>query len=288
MAGLTGPTPLLSACVVNTQTTFDQNAYSSTLTPQSLMIPYSPPSSTATNTPMDYGLLQNLTGPKTTNDSNAYMKFAQLNDVNQRNSWLSARYTTLVNANVIPQPPSLTAVNTNTNVINNLNRPPHSSEPLATYTTNLSKFVETLSKEYCYYQNNYMYALNNFLTAYSTSSITGGTTGNLTQFRDTALELNAKVNTLIAFINYLSNERISQLNGLKLQLDTQNNRIARSTSDLNVQATILSNNNSNNVLYKQMVDYTAEKNRANQNLLAVYFTLNVVAIAGLFVIARIL
>jgi hypothetical protein len=216
------------------------------------------------------------------------MRFAQLNDPTQRNAWLNTRYTILVNANIIPKSPSLANVNTNNNVRNNLNTPPSNSEPLAKYSTDLAKFLEIISNEYCYYQNNYMYALNNFLNAFSTSSVSGGTTGNLNQFRDTALELNAKVNTLIAFINFLSNNRLSELNLLKSQLDTQNNGISESTRNLNVQANILSNNNNNNILYKQMVDYTAEKNRANQNLLAVYFTLNVVAIAGLFVIARLL
>jgi hypothetical protein len=283
MAGLTPQTPLLGTCGPYSGEAFNQNERRPS---EAFRIPYAP---TNSNVPdMEYGLLQNLTGPKTTSDSNAYMRFSQLNDAGQRNTWLSNRYITLENAGIIPIRPALSTVNTGDSVRNNLNQPPHSSEPLAKYSTDLNKFIDTISKEYCYYQNNYMYSLNKFLNAYSTSSRDAIVTGNLSEFRDTALELNAKVNTLIALINYLSNTRLRELNLLKTQLDTQNNGISKSTLDLNKQANILSNNNNNNILYKQMVDYTAEKNRANQNLLAVYFTLNVIAISGLFVIARVL
>jgi hypothetical protein len=287
MAGLTPSTSLLTTCGPYTLAKLDENAYSTGIrTPETFMRPYQPTNSNAE--PIEFGLLQNLTGPKTTNDTNAYMNFSQLNDAGQRNVWLNNRYTTLVIAKIIPESPSLTNVNTDNNVRNNLNQAPHSSEPLAKYSTDLSKFITTVGKEYCYYQNNYMYALNNFLNTYSGSSTSATTTGDLNRYRDTAIQLNAKVNTLIAFINHLSNKRLTELSLLKSQLDQQNSKISGSTYDLNEQAKILSNNNNNNILYKQMVDYTAEKNRANQNLLAVYFTLNVVAIAGLFVIARVL
>ena len=100
------------------------------------------------------------------------------------------------------------------------------------------------------------------------------------------LQLNQKVNTLISFIHYLSNKNIANLSTLQPQIDSLNNNIATSTSNLKNQADILTNYNKKNDLFRQMTEYTEEKNRANQNLVAVYFTLNVVAIASLFIIAR--
>jgi hypothetical protein len=233
------------------------------------------------------GLLGNYTtATATTVDSNAYMTFDTLNntgDVSDRTSrayWLQQRYSTLLAAGVIPTNPSLTSVQSS------LSRGPEAMNPVSTYNTAVANFLQILGAEYCFYQNNYYNALNKFLSFYSTGSTTQAGAPDLNEAQQTALILNQKVNTMITMINYLANQNVANLRTLQGQLNTQNGAISTSTDSLLAQGEILKNNNESNKLYRQMVEYSEEKNRANKNLMAVYFTLNVVAIACLFIAAR--
>jgi hypothetical protein len=223
---------------------------------------------------------------KNTNDSSNYMTFNVLNNTNDasdhtsRAYWLQQRYSALLAAGVIPTNPALTSVQ------NNLNSGPNSQNPVSTYNTAVANFLQVVGNEFCYYQTNYFNALNQFLYAYATASSTGAGAINIPDFQETALILNQKVNTIITLINYLANKNVANLRILQGQLNAQNGAISTSTASLLEQGEILSDNNNSNKIYRQMVEYTEEKNRANKNLLAVYFTLNVVAIACLFIAAR--
>jgi hypothetical protein len=233
------------------------------------------------------GLLGNYTtSTATTVDPNAYMTFDVLNNTNDasdhtsRAYWLQQRYSALLAAGVIPTNPALTTVQ------NNLNSGPNTQNPVSTYNTAVANFLQVVGAEFCYYQTNYFNALNQFLYAYATASSSGAGAINIPDFQQTALILNQKVNTMIILINYLANKNVANLRILQGQLNAQNGAISTSTASLLEQGQILSDNNNSNKIYRQMVEYTEEKNRANKNLLAVYFTLNVVAIACLFIAAR--
>jgi hypothetical protein len=205
------------------------------------------------------------------------------NDVSDRTSrayWLQQRYSTLLAAGIIPTNPSLTSVQSS------LESGPNTLNPVSTYNTAVANFLQILGAEFCFYQNNYFYALNNFLSFYSTASTSTSGAVNLNTWQQTALTLNQKVNTIIVMINYLANQNVANLRTLQGQLNTQNGAISTSTASLLAQGQILNDNNASNKLYRQMVEYSEEKNRANKNLMAVYFTLNVVAIACLFIAAR--
>jgi hypothetical protein len=223
---------------------------------------------------------------KNTNNSSNYMTFNVLNNTNDasdhtsRAYWLQQRYSALLADGVIPTNPALTSVQ------NNLNSGPNSQNPVSTYNTAVASFLQVVGNEFCYYQTNYFNALNQFLYAYATASSTGAGAINIPDFQETALILNQKVNTMITLINYLANKNVANLRILQGQLNAQNGAISTSTASLLEQGQILSDNNNSNKIYRQMVEYTEEKNRANKNLLAVYFTLNVVAIACLFIAAR--
>ena len=220
-----------------------------------------------------------------TNDTSTYMSFDVLNNTNDasdhtsRAYWLQQRYSALLAAGIIPTNPALTSVQSS------LTSDPNSQNPVSNYNTRVAEFLQVVGAEFCYYQTNYFKALNQFLYSYATASSGSGAT-NTPDFQQTALLLNQKVNTMITLINYLANQNIAHLRILQGQLNAQNGAISSSTASLLAQGQILNDNNDSNKLYRQMVEYTEEKNRANKNLMAVYFTLNVVAIACLFVAAR--
>lgn len=231
---------------------------------------------------------QGLLGTYPGSTGNSYMDFITLNDPTKRNTWLENRYAFLKNItytsnnktyNIIPLNPNLDTVN------NSLSQSPSDINPVSGYNTEIVNFLKIIAKEYCFYQKNYFIALNNFLAQYANTS--GGSGGaDLNTSQAAALLLNQKVNTHISLVNYLSNKNIANLTTLETQIGSLNGSIATSTANLKKQADILRNYNKSNELFRQMTDYTEEKNRANKNLIAVYFTLNVVAIASLFIIAR--
>lgn len=227
------------------------------------------------------GLLGNYTSVSATGvDTNAYMTFEQLNNPTQRNNWLAARYQILVSNSVIPAHPPLATVQ------NSLGTGPNTLDPVATYNTQIASFLQLVGQEFCYYQTNYFITVNIFLRDYSTASTASSGSQNLNEWQGAALTLNQKVNTMISLINYMANMNVANMRNLQSQLMSQTSSISSSTTALQAQADILRDNNKTNALYRQMMDYTEEKNRANKNLLAVYFTLNVVAITCLFIAAR--
>jgi len=261
---------LLSSCAPLTAAQLNDQTASTT----SLLLPF-------TGSGSNKGLLGNYTSTTATGvDTNAYMTFDQLNNPTQRNIWLQARYQTLVSNKFIPAIPNLPDVR------NGLISGPNTLDPVATYNTKVASFLEIIGQEFCYYQTNYFKAVNLFLSFYSTASTAGASSQNLNLWQNTALTLNQKVNTMISLINYMANMNVANMRNFQSQLISQTTSISSSTTALQAQADILRDNNKSNAIYKQMMDYTEEKNRANKNLLAVYFTLNVVAITCLFIAAR--
>jgi hypothetical protein len=261
---------LLSTCAPLTASQLDNTGATST----TLLLPF-------TGSGSNKGLLGNYTSATATGvDPNSYMTFDKLNDPTQRMQWLQTRYATLLAEKAIPIHPQLPSVQ------NNLITPPNVLDPVATYNTEVASFLQLIGEEFCYYQRNYFIGVNAFLRFYSSASTASSVANNLNLWQQTALTLNEKVNTMISLINYLASMNVANMRSLQSQLMSQTSSITSSTNALQEQADILRDNNKTNALYKQMMDYTEEKNRANKNLLAVYFTLNVVAITCLFIAAR--
>jgi len=228
-----------------------------------------------------YGLLGDPSNPGTAKAAN-WMTMDVLQDSVRSNQFLSERLMTLSSINEIPKPPDNTFLTemgaTSTG----------SQNKLPGREAAITEFQIRFKNEFCYYNEKYVQAITNFLTLY-----TNGDSG-APQAKAAALTLNCKVNTLIAFMNYLSKvNRVSldslagsSESGKESGLNLYNGSIQTTQNELNRQAKVLSDNSNNSEIFKEMVEYTSEKNRANQNMLSLYFTLNVVAIASLFIIAR--
>lgn len=229
------------------------------------------------------GTNKGLLGTERTANSGAkYMTFETLNNPANRKTWLDNAYPLLIKSTanpekVIPNPPNLD------NVDGNL----HGAVNLSPFITELSTFQSNLNEEYCFYQKMYYAALSQFLNHYKDSTKSSGMTFQQ-EYQEKALTCNNKVNTLIAWMNYLAEKQIINLGDYQSQINKFDDEIKKSSDNLTAQAKILQDNSKSSQLYQEMVKYTNEKNQAHQNLLALYFTLNVVAIASLFVLARVL
>lgn len=168
---------------------------------------------------------------------------------------------------------------------------PHSVYPAQNSAINMRNFQDKVKSEYCWYQARYLTAVQKFLNT-MTNPATQNDVAKVNSARDLALKLNLKTNTMIVLMYGLAKMRYTDVlsmggaDGQSGSINVLNNDLKNVSDQLKQQAIILRENSSRAEINERMVEFTKEKNVANQNLLAFYFVLNVVAITSLFMIAR--
>ncbi len=230
------------------------------------------------NQPWNNGVGGLLSGGKT------FFTIEQLMS-NQVDSLVTQRINALVQANVIPKRPSM---NQNDNVFNenlvqgNLNGAPDQVNPAQRYAEQMRRFQDSVKSEYCWYHQRYIAAVNVFLQ----QMVKDPKASNVGSLRQNALNLNARVNTLIVLMFGISKQRYGDVETMTKGINFLNQDLAQIATDLRKQAAILKKESNATQINARMVEFTKEKNEATQNLLSFYFVLNVVAITSLFVLAR--
>ena len=141
---------------------------------------------------------------------------------------------------------------------------------------NMEKFKADTKKTYCAYRYLYKKSLDRLFTS-------------LSQVNSTDLEaavLNAKkLLVVIAIVNRVS-KYLSQIGYDLTKAGDIKASIDKNTEDLRGQLAILQDKSSKTELYKRMVEYSEEKNRAHRNLLSLYSVLNIVGLGLIFYIAK--
>ena len=140
----------------------------------------------------------------------------------------------------------------------------------------MEKFKADTKKTYCAYRHLYKKSLDRLFTS-------------LSQVNSADLEaavLNAKkLLVVIAIVNRVS-KYLSQIGYDLTKAGDIKASIDKNTEDLRGQLTILQDKSSKTELYKRMVEYSEEKNRAHRNLLSLYSVLNIVGLGLIFYIAK--
>jgi hypothetical protein len=162
---------------------------------------------------------------------------------------------------------------------------PDSTDPLATYVSKDRKLQDNIKKEYCFYESRYFYALDNFLQSIADSSLKG-TPSDVNSKLDTVKKLNLKLSTLTQITNGIAKYRYNTNVQFQGDINSLNENLKSRQDKLQKQSDILNKESSSVELYKRMVEYTLEKNNANQNLLTLYGILNIVAVGIMVYIAR--
>lgn len=98
--------------------------------------------------------------------------------------------------------------------------------------------------------------------------------------------LNSRLILITQIANGIAKNRYQKTNSFQGQINTINNQLTSRRAGLQEQNEILSRETAAADLHKRMVEYTIEKNKANQNLLALYGVLNITALAMIFYVAR--
>lgn len=166
------------------------------------------------------------------------------------------------------------------------NSAPEAVDPLASYVEKENKFQQGIKDEYCFYERRYFAALDGFLQSISTTSLQGQTGINIQEKLNRARDLNKKLTLLTQITNAISKYRYSASRQFQQDINSVNSKLQARQADLLEQNKILQRETAAADVHQRMVEYSVEKNKANQNLLTFYGILNIVALGLVFYIAR--
>lgn len=144
------------------------------------------------------------------------------------------------------------------------------------FEVKMDKFKTDTKKTYCAYRHLYKKSLDRLFTSLSNINSTD---------LQTAVVNAKKVLVVIAIVNRISKYLTDIGYDLTKARDVKT-AIDKNTEDIKGQLAILQDKSSKTELYKRMVEYTEEKNRAHRNLLSLYSVLNIVGLGLIFYIAK--
>lgn len=199
-------------------------------------------------------------------------------------SWITA----LLQNNKLPTQPTPTEFNNAARTASNTNT---QNTVIQTYITAENTFATNLKNEYCHYEARYKAALKTLLTKLSTQYSNAGTqntaiAAEVDKYLTITEALNIKLNDLIMLSNGVAQNRLKLAQTNAITANEINTELQTHATNLQKQAAILKDKSSTTELYKRMVEYTEEKNKANRNLLSLYSFLNVVALGMLVYVYR--
>ncbi len=193
---------------------------------------------------------------------------------------------------IIPTAPDLSKFNTKT-WTSPEQAGGNNNDPLAGYVQSQNKLISDLEKEFNYVKSYYEKAISclvQAITSFTTETIEANrnsiNTNQVGPYRLKSIEFNKKLNLLLDAMRKISEALLEDSQGYNTAINGFNTEFGNRKARLQEQASILESENSASELHKRMVEYSAEKNRAHNNLLTLYSCLNIVAIAMLFYIAK--
>ena len=160
------------------------------------------------------------------------------------------------------------------------------------YDVNIAKFTVNVLNEYTYYDKLYHSSLTTLFTTISSgvsNDVYLPTEGNTTAVNNN-LEivtlLNTKLNDYIQIIEGISSDMKNTAQQNNADLSALTASMLTSQARLSKQQKIITSNQATAKIRKEMVKYTEEKARYNDNLLKVYSFLNIVALGLLIYIYK--
>jgi hypothetical protein len=147
-----------------------------------------------------------------------------------------------------------------------------------------SAFFVKVREEFCYYEARYKFALRRFLELATTLDNSNNDAAR--QMLNISTQLNQKLNNMLEVMSYITDNRVSFINSNKTSINTSNAKINQRLNELKNQYGLLSRDNAAIETQKEMVRYTKEKNDYTVNQIALFTSLNALAIAAVYAIYR--
>lgn len=161
------------------------------------------------------------------------------------------------------------------------------SETIKQYVDGLNTLKDNARAEYCYYFVRYRYAISQLFT--NIANATAGSTSSQ-QLIDTllnrAIRLNRRLTDLTQIVNAITVDQYTTAQTLDTQINNLNGELGEQFEKLQNQANILRSEAPTVEIKKRMVEYTKEKAKSQNNLLSLYFFLDVVALGILFYVYK--
>jgi hypothetical protein len=183
-----------------------------------------------------------------------------------------------INARVASLIPNLDAGSTMTNVTSNNDA---IYGKTAEFVANLNTLNTRIRSEYCYYFARYHAAVTSFL-----NSLRGRRESDANSKLNTVKILNSRLTFLTKFTNQIATRNTTNSQNYTTAVNSLNSQMNENQIKLAAQRELFEKENVSVETNRRMVEYTQEKNRANNNLLAMYGVLNAVALAMLVYVAR--
>lgn len=196
------------------------------------------------------------------------------------NEFIVQHVQSLVRQGRIPSPTDAARVQSNPM------GPPEAKAPLSAYVTKEVELQQNIKEEYCYYERRYFAALDSFLQSVADASLRETKPEVVEPRLGLTRSLNEKLILITQIANQIAKERYASTARFQNEINSLNEKLGERANKLQEQNEILYRETAAADLHKRMVEYTLEKNRANQNLLSLYAVLNVTALAMIFYVAR--
>jgi len=163
-----------------------------------------------------------------------------------------------------------------------------STDKYQSYIDKDKSFINSIKSEYCFYESRYFYSINKLISdlqrGFSSTDPATATTINLSL--TTAKMLNTRLNDFIQIVNGITNYKYRTADDYNTVISNLNTTLDQRAQLIKSQQQVLNSTVAKSELYKQMVSYTEEKNRANSNLVMLYSFMNIFALGMLFYIYR--
>lgn len=161
---------------------------------------------------------------------------------------------------------------------------PSTTTSSTVYDAKMKVFVQSIKKEYDFYSDRYKYILqklfSNIRSAYTANTSDAQTA--VQKYLVLATAFNLKLNDCIQLMKGISDDMIVSSSTMQSSLDEMNKKMQGDKDRLEYQSKIIRSNDAAAKIHKEMVRYTEEKGRYNDNLLKMYSFLNIVLL-GLLV-----
>ena len=161
------------------------------------------------------------------------------------------------------------------------------SETIRAYVDGLNTLKDNAKAEYCYYFSRYKYAISQLFT--NIANATAGSTSSeqlINTLLERAIRLNRRLTDMTQIVNAITVDQYSTAQTLDNQINNLNGELGGQFEKLQNQANILRSEAPVVEIKKRMVEYTKEKAKSQDNLLSLYFFLDVVALGILFYVYK--
>ncbi len=186
-------------------------------------------------------------------------------------SYLSRYINELKNKKIVPAYPSTGA----------------DSETIKAYVDALNTLKSNAQMEYCYYSARYKFAISRLFTQIADATAGSSTSDQLINtLTERAIQLNRRLTDLTQIVNAITVDAYSTAKTLDSQINNLNGQLSEQFGKLQRQANILKSEAPAVEIKKRMVEYTREKAKSQDNLLSLYFFLDIVALGILFYVYK--